>query len=222
MIDDDVLPDDVFEQLGKVSFLFEEGKKQKAMRKLKTLKKRCPNNRYLRSIAFNLSYAADYLDDALEDARFLAEYARDSEDKLNLAECLIRMDRVEEADKVLSGCSDLAGRSGRYHFLLGILKNRHGDIVSANKELMTLFSLEKKDEWPYRMSGHLLLAKNLLDEGNLSAAKEEARLAAREAEDPETLADAIGAIDSFIIAYEATKEVVKSGKKSEPGDRRFH
>jgi|GEM_PF-2406019 len=218
MIHKDALPDDISDGIVKVSELLREGKKHKAMRKLRVLRKRCPDNWHFRLMAFGLSYKADYLDDALDDARFLAENARSNEDKLNLAECLIRMNRYEEAEGVLSECSDLSGKSARYHFLLGSLKHRKGDIPSANEEFTRVFSAErKKGEWSYRMNAHLLLARNFLDEGRIEDAKREARLAVREAEDPEILAEAVVAMDSPIIIYEVAAEVV--GTKKGPLDK---
>ncbi len=131
-----------------------------------------------------------------------------------LIDCLIELERYQEAEEALVRFSDLRGKSLTYHMLYGLLKMRTNRQEEANKEFEKACSIEprRKDYWIFRMTARLFMAGNLLAMGKLDEAKKQARLAGREVMEPELFIKALDNIASNVIRYEALSECVRIGR----------
>jgi len=147
-----------------------------------------------------MSYEAEFYEDALEDAIFLAEHEGDEESKLFIADCMIQLERYEEAEKTLLRFSEFAGKSIPYHLLFGLLKTNTGREEEAIEEFRKIFSIETtfEDAWVFRMVARFFIAGNFILMGKTDLARKEARLAAREAREPEPFFESLNALESDI------------------------
>ncbi len=75
------LPDEMPEDLSKVLTLIREGKKLKAMRRLRSMRNRYGEDIKFRKRACELAYDAECYRDALEDAKFLLDRLGDEDSK---------------------------------------------------------------------------------------------------------------------------------------------
>ncbi len=209
-------PEDVFYKLRDILLLIQDGKKQKAKRKLQALRNAHADDINIRKITLKISYELEDYEGALEDARFLVEHEGDDESKLYLADCLLGLNRYQEAGEALARYSELAGKSAYYHFLLGVLKVNTDRREEANEELRKAISLEPEsgqgDSWVFRMATRFFMAVNLLMMGKTISAREQARLAAKEAMEPGQFFEYLEGVKSDIIRYEALAEAIRIGK----------
>ncbi|MEO0191793.1 MAG: hypothetical protein ABIM46_03305 [candidate division WOR-3 bacterium] len=202
------------DELEKVKELLRQGRKQKALRKLRALRDKHQEDIEFRKNALRLAHDAGYYEDALEDAWFLVAREGDDESKLFVVDCLVELERYQEAEEALLKFSDLRNRSPSYHLFFGLVKLHTGRNKEANEEFERVFSVksEGKVDWFSRMMARFFMAVNFLAMGKTKQMRKQARLAGREAQEREPFFKALRAIDSYIIRYEAISECVRAGK----------